>query len=214
MIKLLILSLILLSACSFKTPPNQWQYKSTTAFNAYAQNFLSMQDSLAKDDLKRAIKHAKKSADLTQLAKIYLGECALNISVGAEKSCQKYENISSLINSPELNAYYKLITKNITIEEIKYLPNNYKEFALHTLDAEFDKSKKVILEIKKPTSSLLCSALIKESLDKDFIEKMIQLASYNGYKRVILFWLTEKLQKTYDEKEIQIIKKRISILIT
>ena len=214
MIKILILSLILLSACSFKTPPNQWQYKSATAFNSYTQNFLSMEDVLAKDDLHRAIKHAKKSADLTQLAKIYLGECALNISVGVDNTCPSYENISNLLESSRLNAYYSLITKNITADQTQYLPQQYKEFALQMLNAESQKNYEYILRIKQSTSALLCGALIKEKLSPAFIEKMIQLASYNGYKKAVLFWLNEKLKQTHNEEEIQKIKKRIAVLIT
>ncbi len=214
MIKILLLSLMLFSACSFKTPANQWQYKSTTAFNSYTQNFLSMEDTLARDDLKRAIKHAKKSANLTQLAKVYLGECALNISVGADNSCIKYENISNLLESPELNAYYRLLTKNITTEQTQYLPKQYREFALQTLNAESQKDYKYILEIEKPTSTLLCATLVKNKLDNAFIEELIQLASYNGYKRAVLFWLHEKLNQTQDEEEKKKIKKRISILVT
>ena len=96
MIKIEILShsLLLFSACSFKSPPNQWQFKSTAAFDSYTKNFLSSNDALAKNDLSRAIKHAKQSADLKMLARVYLGECALNISVGIDDNCKDYLNIS------------------------------------------------------------------------------------------------------------------------
>jgi hypothetical protein len=84
---LLFIFLLQFNGCSFKTPQNKWQFKSVNAFSAYTKNFLSAKDTLAKDDLKRAVNHAKQSANLSQLARIYLGECALNISVGLKDNC-------------------------------------------------------------------------------------------------------------------------------
>ncbi|MFT7005397.1 MAG: hypothetical protein ACJAWW_002772, partial [Sulfurimonas sp.] len=112
MIKIIILScsLVFFSACSFKSPANQWQYQSSSAFDSYTKNFLSCNNSLAKNDLSRAIKHSKQSADLTMLCKIYLGKCALNISVGLNDSCKEYKNISELVNNKSLDAYYDFIT--------------------------------------------------------------------------------------------------------
>ncbi len=173
-----------------------------------------MDEALAKDNLKRAIKHAKKSADLTQLAKIYLGECALNISVGREKMCSNYEEISGLVEDNSLDAYYNLLTLNISELKIELLPQSYQAFAHMLIENKFKKAQDEILKIQKPSSALICAALIKENIDSNTREKMIQLASFNGYKKSVLFWLEEKLKKSEDEAERQKIKKRISILTT
>lgn len=120
MIKItLLLFSLLISGCSFKTPVNEWQYKSSSAFNMYTKDFLTGDETLAKNDLSRAIMHAKKSADLSQLARIYLGECALNISVGVQESCDKYRSISHLVNDDSLDAYYHLIQLSIKKEQIQ-----------------------------------------------------------------------------------------------
>ena len=214
MIKISLLFILLLSACSFKTPQNEWQYKSANAFNSYTKNFLASNDVLAKSDLDRAIKHAKKSADLTELAKIYLGECALHISVGKSSTCREYQDISELVQSEELGAYYAFIALHVEKREIEFLPQAYREFALHVEKGEYEKAELTLLHVEKPISTLLCASLIRERVTNETKEKMIELASFNGYKKVALFWLHELLKTTSDAKRRENIKKKISILIT
>ena len=208
----LILFSIIITGCSLKTPANEWQYKSSNAFSSYTKNFLMANDVLARNDLSRAIKHAKKSADLTQLAKIYLGECALNISVGIEDDCKKYINISSLVNNDSLNTYYNFINLSIKKEQVKDLPKNYQSYTYNLLKRDYKSANQDIMSISKTTSSFLCASLIKEDIELTTREKIISLASYNGYKRVILFWLNESLKNNQNQKNIKNIRKKISIL--
>ncbi|MDA3909559.1 MAG: hypothetical protein PF437_10790 [Sulfurimonas sp.] len=207
----LSISLLLFSACSFKSPPNQWQYQSTTAFDSYTKNFLSANDALARNDLSRAIKHAKQSANLKMLARIYLGKCALNISVGIEDSCQNYLNISDLVNDNALNAYYSFITlkSNTSIENLN---SQYKDFALLLKNKDFTKANSEILNIQKPTSKLLAASLIKDKLTQSSRYEMIKSASFYGYKKSVLFWLNEAMIKTTNEDERKNLYKKIYIL--
>jgi len=211
---ILLLSLILFSGCSLKTAPNQWQYKSANAFSSYTKNFLSDNHILAENDLSRAIEHAKKSADFTQLATIYLGECALNISVGVEDNCTKYTNIQKLLHNKELDAYHSFITMSIRNEDIKLLPQHYQAFALSFNKSNFKKARTKMLQIQKETSLLLCASLLRNHLDKKTRKKIIEKASFYGYKKAVLFWLDESLKNTSDLGEVKNIEKKISILKT
>ncbi len=208
----LILFSIIITGCSLKTPANEWQYKSSNAFSSYTRNFLMGNELLAKNDLSRAIKHAKKSADLTQLAKIYLGKCALNISVGIKDDCEKYRDISSLVNDNSLDAYYNLINLSIKKEQVKNLPKNYHSFTKNILKKDYKSANKDILNISKATSSFVCASLIKENIEVATREKIITLASFNGYKKVVLFWLNESLKNNNNQEDIKNIKKKITIL--
>ncbi len=195
-----LISLVLfIQGCSFKTPPNQWEHKSATAFSSYTKNFLEGNNTLSRNDLKRAIKHAKKSADLTNLAKIYLGVCALNISVGMSDSCEKYTNIKELVNNKNLDAYYQFLQSTLEQEDIKYLPKAYQEYVNLQVP---------LLEIKKTTSLLICAALSKETLDSNARQKIIQRASHHGYKKSVIFWLKESLKHDNNPK----IQKKINTL--
>ena len=212
MIKLIILSTLLLSACSIKTPTNDWQRKSTTAFNSYTKNFLQANNALSASDLSRAITHAKQSANLTQLGKIYLGECALNISAGIHDDCKKYKDISNLIKDNKLEAYYSLLNNSLQEEQIKFLPSQYQDFSLALIKKDEKMVNTEILQISKTSSLLLSASLAKKLLNNTTKEHIIQSASFNGYKKIVLFWLENKKQTTNDTKIQQEIEKRISIL--
>jgi len=203
---------IFITACSFKTVPNQWQIKSTTAFNSYSQNFLKANDILANNDLKRAIRHAKQSADLTQLGKIYLGKCALNISAGIKDECSEFNNISSLIHDKTLDAYLSFITLTIKQEQIEQLPKRYKVFANLLIEKNFQKANKELFKIKEVSSSLLCASLIKENLESTSRKKILKLSSFYGYKKIVLFWLHESKKYAKDKKEREKIEAKISVL--
>lgn len=212
---LIIIAVLSFSSCSlpdFKTHPNAWQHRSASAFNSYTKNFLRTNDALANSDLKRSIAHAKNSADLTSLARIYLGECALHVSVGVEDDCKKYDDISNLVDSKELDAYKNFIMKNLRTEQINLLPKHYQDFALHVYSSNFKEANKNILQIKIITSKLLSATLMKENLEEKVIKQLIKDTSFYGYKKAVIFWLKELKNRTKNKLDMEKIDKKISIL--
>ena len=188
--KIILFLALLFSACSFKTPINEWQHKSADTFHSYIKDFMSGEESLARDDLRRAIKHAKKSADLTTLARVYLGKCALNISVGIEDKCEEYKSISHLVENEKLSNYYGIITKTSTL------------------------SAATILDSGKATSILLNGALTKEKLNDKQRAKLLKLASYHGYKKAVLFWLEESKKHTDDKTKKAYFQEKIEVIMS
>ena len=205
-------TILLFNGCSFKTPPNHWQYESINAFDAYTKDFLSNDDTMAKNDIKRAIAHAKQGADMTQLARIYLGKCALNISVGIEDSCKEYKNIQELANSKELQAYYLFLHSKLKTKDTKLLPKRYQSFAKHLNTKEFIKANEDAREMQKPTSLLLTSALLKKHIESQTIDKAISTSSFYGYKKAVIFYLKKKREILTDIKTKTMIDKKISII--
>ncbi|RLA76520.1 MAG: hypothetical protein DRG78_18850 [Epsilonproteobacteria bacterium] len=203
---------ILFTACSFKTPPNQWQYKSVNAFDSYTKNFLSSNDLLSESDLQRAIKHAKVSANLTSLAKIYLGECALNISVGIKDSCLNYAKIQDLLHNRQLDAYYSLLRLEIDKQSLKNLPSQYKLFSENLQKQEYTKANENIFEMDRVTSTLVSATLLEDKITTKSIERVLELSSLYGYKKSVLYWLERLKNRTHDEQEIKIIEKKIRVL--
>ncbi|MEA2099011.1 MAG: hypothetical protein U9P72_02675 [Campylobacterota bacterium] len=209
---LFCLTVILYSGCSFKEPANSSQYKMSSTFSSYTNNFLSDNNALAKNDLKQAIKYAKTNADLNQLATIYLGECALNISVGIDDKCKKYKDIEELIDNTILNSYYNLITLRINKEEIDLLPEAYKNFTIYLNTNQFNKAYNEILEMDTISSLLISATLLKDKLTTYQIDEIIEIASFNGYKKSVIFWLNELKNRTDNKIEKEIIKRKIIIL--
>lgn len=209
---LCFVAVFFISGCSFKTPPNQWQYKSVNAFDSYTKNFLSGDDVTARHDLNRAIKHSKSSADFTPLARVYLGECALNNMVGIKDTCEDYKALRELLQSKKLDAYYAFINNDIKSQQIKNLPQNYKEFALYVQNKEFNEANKNILNQEKVTSTLLCASLIEDKLQDSTIDEIIKKASFYGYKKAVIFWLNQKAKRAKTKDEKQKLLKKIKIM--
>jgi len=103
-----ILVIVFLTACSIKTVPNQWEYKAKNATQLYIKNFLSDKEEIANQDYERAIEHAKSSADLEMLGKIYLTKCAMKKIVGQKSNCYEYQSIEKLITIKQLQSYKKI----------------------------------------------------------------------------------------------------------
>lgn len=214
MIKYLLsfLMIFIISACSFKAQPNEWKYKSINAFSSYTNNFLRGRDILAKSDLKRAISHAKQSAKLVQLSRIYLGECALNISVGIDDECLKYKELYALVDDKSLQSYYEFITLSQTSSTIQNLDDKYKSFAKKILEKDYVKAKEEVFHMDKISSKLLSASLLKDELTFKEVEILINEASFYGYKKSVIFWLNIQKTKTDDESKKKVIYKKIKIM--
>ncbi len=206
----ILLSIILFQGCSLKSPKNQWEYNSSNAFTSYTKYFLINENELANSDLQRAIKYAKQSANLEQLARIYLGVCALNISVGIEDKCSSYTKIREFLNKKELESYFLMLVKKEEIEQITYLPKQYQSFVKYKLEKRFDLAFNAIKEMQEITSQFVAASLIKEKVSKSDMNYLIKKASFNGYKNFVLFWLKNLYKIENDlEKKKKILKKII-----
>ncbi len=207
-----LLVTIFFTACSFKAPINQWEINSANAYNKYTQNFLMQNIELANSDLKSSIKYAKQSANLNQLARIYLGKCALNISVGVDDSCEEYNEIKELVKSNDLEIYYLMLQNSLSQKDILFLPKEYKSFYKNKLEKNYTLAFESIKKENKITSLFLASSLIKNELSKTQIEYLIEKSSYYGYKNIVLFWLNRLYLKEEDGKKKVLIKKNIELI--
>lgn len=214
MIRLVFLTSLVLffAACSFQSPPNNWQYKSSNAFESYNKNFLQGHTIMAKNDLARAQEHARMSADLSMLARIYLGKCALNKAVGREDSCQEYLELSPLLDSNSLDAYYNFLHNKSNAEDREKLPKQYQEFAKYLALKEYAKAFDAIVSMQSISSQLIAASLVREHLSENQKEKIVQIASFYGYKQGVLFWLEEIKASSDDLEKIKLLEHKISIL--
>ncbi len=209
---MILLLFISFQGCSFKSAQNQWEYNSSNSFNSYTRYFLIDDELLAKSDLERAIKYAKQSADLEQLARVYLGACALNISVEQNDKCKNYIEVEELVSSKELKAYFLMLVKKEEKEQISYLPKQYQLFAEYKSLKKYDLAFKSIKSMEQPTSQFIASSLMKNELDKSQVKFLIEKASFLGYKKIVLFWLNHYYNLESNEIEKEKIAKKIKIL--
>lgn len=203
---------IFFQACSFKSPENKWEYNSASSFASFTKNFLTDNEELAIDDLERSVKYAKQSADLKQLARIYLGECALNISVGIKDTCVKYKSLEGLVESKELNAYLKMLEELLTKEQVSNLPKQYQQFSEYKYEKKYDLAFDEIKNMNQESSQFIAASLIKNKINKSQINYLITRASFYGYKKIVLFWLEHLKNIEDDTNEKKKLEKKIYIL--
>lgn len=213
--KLTIIILFLIisfQGCSFKSPQNQWEYNSSNSFNSYTKYFLTDDLDLAQSELEIAVKYAKQSADLEQLARVYLGSCALNISVGQDDKCQNYLEVEEFVSSKELKAYFSMLVQKEQKEQISSLPKQYQFFAEYKSLKKYDLAFASIKAMEQATSQFIAASLIKNKMNKSQVKFLIEKASFLGYKKIVLFWLSHYYNLENDLKEKEKISKKIKIL--
>ncbi len=209
---LLTCTLILLSACSSKTPKNEWQFNSINAYESYNQYFLKDEVNLANLEIKRAQKYAKQSADLHTLTQIYLSQCALHVAVLEDDTCQEYLNVENLSRSDEDHSYYLFLQHKLTKDDIKQLPSKYRKFAQYALIHDYKNAQKEILDMDNIVSKMIAASLIKESLENTTMKNIIDEASFYGYKKAVINWLRFYLTKVKDKKEKKLIEKKLQVI--
>lgn len=185
---------LLASGCGTKKPDNEWLYKSSDAFNAYTRTFLRGNDALAKNYLSQSIKYAKEGSSINTIAKIYISSCALNIASGIDDKCLAYEEIAPLATDKTLPPYFELITKK---KFSKDLPTKYSQ---------------ELFSIKEKTTLYLMASINKSDLSKEDMIRLVDISSYNGDKRISLFWLNELAKQTTDQNEKLRLQKTINII--
>jgi len=189
-----------------------WQYSSAQSFESYKQNLLKGNKTLAKHDLKEAIKYAKSSADLSQLASIYLGKCALNKALGREDNCKEFKKIEPLITSIKLKNYYLFIQKDIDAVDTEYLPTKYQDFAKALQNGNTKRANEVILQIEDPISQMITLSLLDKKATKRSLKTTLQNVSFYGYKEGVLYLLKELLKKEKNPTKRAVIKQKLTIL--
>ncbi len=209
---LILFALLLFVGCSFKSEPNVWEYNSAKAFQSYKENFLKGNDLLAASDLKRAVALAKSSDDLTQLASIYLGKCALEIAVGKQSECRAYKQIHDLVTCKKIRNYYLFLQNDTENLDVVFLPKRYQEFASALKKRDYKSANEEIRKIEDPASAMIALSLLGTQATKESLETTLKKVSFYGYKKGVIHLLEEILKKTDDINEKKILQKKIDIL--
>jgi len=204
--------IIFFLGCSTKTPQNDWQYKSVSAFELYKTNFLQGNALMASHELKLALHYARQSADLETLLKIYLSQCALNSTVLQNNGCTKYEEISKIEQNTQSKIYYDFLQNKLHQADIQKLPFRYRAFANALVKKNYKHAEQKLLQIDDDISKFIAAAMIKERLSNETRRAILHRASYHGYKKLVLFWLHELKNHTSNKNEQEKIAKKIALL--
>ncbi|WP_304545073.1 hypothetical protein [Sulfurimonas microaerophilic] len=208
----LIVSLLLFTSCSMEPAPNSWEYKSSSYFESYKKNFLCDKEILAQADLQSARSFAKRGGDVTQLASIELGKCALNIAVGINDKCAEYQEMEELVSCPRIKNYYKMLQKEWGDIDLEMIPAKYKEFVAVMQKGDLTQANKIVQKIDDPVSKLLAAALLGDEVSKETLSGSIETMSFYGYKKGIVFLLKKLRDKTEDPQAKRLLIKKLELL--
>lgn len=205
-------SIAFLSSCSLQQPLNAWQYKSVTAFEKYQQYYLENHTILADSERKKAITFAKQSAHLNTLARVYLGDCAIQHAALNPSKCIEFQEVSSLVKDTELNAYFDLLTGNLTSSQIPKLPQRYQAFARAYLKHNPKMLRDEIMLIPEVSSRLIAASLVKSQLDLETLRTLIDQTAVRGYQLASIRWMTYLASITPNPEESKALKHKISLM--
>lgn len=189
--KIIFLIALLLAGCSLKNEsPDIWKKDTSNSFDSYKQYYLEGKTALASVSLKRALKSAKSSADLKPLADVYLGVCALHLAVLINDKCEEYVSLSDVLDKNDTSKnYYYMIEGKFNKVNPDNLPKQYKSFAKQMKIKNYKNAKKEMKKIQSISSMLVAASLIKEHLNTNDIDFLIDRLSLYGYKKAIVRWL-------------------------
>ncbi len=209
---LLLIPLILLSACSTKTPPNRWQYQSNNAYKNFERYYLENNPDMAALEFDRARSYASQSGDLTTLARIELSKCALKRALLEPFSCQEYEQLTAVIDDSQLHAYYALLAGTLSKEDIVSLPKQYQQLAALLSQNDSVAINQAIRKMEPLTSRMIGAAVAEKYLDEATIDTIIAEASYYGYKHALLVWMHLLAGRTKEDQKRIILQQKLKIL--
>lgn len=207
-----LLLLLYGTACSTPQPQNKWQYDAVSMCHNYQIHFLQDKTIRATLDLRHARELASRSAELKTLIDIELTSCAMESSALNQGQCQEAERLLRLDNDPSQDAYFSLLTSQISEDKVSLLPSQYRTFAEALIGTDKRKINKALSDIKPLTSRLIASALAKESINDVNIKELIDGLSYHGYKRPLLVWLDVQMQREEDAQKKARLKEKIEVL--
>ncbi|QOP40276.1 hypothetical protein [Sulfurimonas marina] len=208
----LIVSLLLFTSCSMEPAPNSWEYKSSAYFESYKKNFLYDKEILAESDLQSARSFAKRGGDVTQLASIELGKCALNIAVGIEDKCAEYQEMEELVTCPRIKNYNKMLQKEWDDIDLSMVPSKYKDFVEAMKKGDLSGADTTVQKIDDPVSKLLALALLGDEVSKETLNGSIEIMSFYGYKKGIVSLLKKLRDKIEDPQAKRLLIKKLELL--
>lgn len=210
---MLIIFILVFSGCSFKSDQKDlWKKNVSNSFDSYVTYYLQGDFRLASIELNRAVSCAKNSVDLSPLSKIYLGKCALDISVLRDVECQEYDSIKDMLEiDNDCDNYHYMLQKNFNKVNLKKLPLQYNNFVKAMKNKDYNNAFNAIRKMQKTSSKLVAAALMKEFLGKNEINYIINEASISGYKRAVISWLKFLKEKSSDVEQ-QKVQKMLDIL--
>ena len=189
----LVLSTLLLAACTHQPPPPDWLLTARSAGEQHARFYLEGRDRLAQSQLQTARAAVSRTGNASAMARIELHACAARIASLQPPACPEFQPLADDAGQAE-NAYFRYLTGQLAEGDLALLPA--------TQQAAW-RNPSSLSDITDPLSRLLAAAALLHAgrLLPVAHQIAIDTASQQGWRRPLAHWLQleeERLNRAGD----------------
>lgn len=189
----LVLSTLLLAACTHQPPPPDWLLTARSAGEQHARFYLEGRDRLAQSQLQTARAAVSRTGNASAMARIELHACAARIASLQPPACPEFQPLADDAGQAE-NAYFRYLTGQLAEGDLALLPA--------TQQAAW-RNPSSLSDITDPLSRLLAAAVLLHAgrLLPVAHQIAIDTASQQGWRRPLAHWLQleeERLSRAGD----------------
>ncbi len=206
---LIIAGVVWLGGCGGKTT-HAWKGQTQSYFERYQKMMLKGESLQAEYYLKDSLKEAKNSPDITTLAKIYLGACAMEKAMMRQSGCASFLSVEALIADPKLSAYKKMLLGE-TVGQSTLLG---KYEALYEVRSDKEAALGELKSLDTIYAKAVGAAVIKDAgaVSEALCRYMVDEASSQSMKGLMLLWKKEGVAFMVDPQERSKEIERIKLL--
>ena len=189
----LVLSILLLAACTHQPPPPDWLLTARSAGEQHARFYLEGRDRLAQSQLQTARAAVSRTGNASAMARIELHACAARIASLQPPACPEFQPLADDAGQAE-NAYFRYLTGQLAEGDLALLP---------AAQQAAWRNPSSLNDIADPLSRLLAAAVLLHAgrLPPAASQIAIDTASQQGWRRPLAHWLQleeERLNRAGD----------------
>ena len=189
----LVLSTLLLAACTHQPSPPDWLLTARSAGEQHARFYLEGRDRLAQSQLQTARAAVSRTGNASAMARIELHACAARIASLQPPACPEFQPLADDAGQAE-NAYFRYLTGQLAEGDLALLP---------VAQQAAWRNPSSLSDITDPLSHLLAAAVLLHAgrLPPAAYQIAIDTASQQGWRRPLAHWLPleeERLNRASD----------------
>ncbi len=210
----LLALLLVLTACSGKPPPANWQMNAVSLLEHAQQRWLEGDGAAADAAMAKARAEIARSGRVDLVARAELAQCAARVASLDFSPCAGYEAVARDAGVADA-AYARFLRGDWDGLDAKLLPTHYGA-VLAARDSAA--AAKAVADIKAPLPRLIAAALLfqRQQAEPAALMTAIDTASERGWRRPLLAWLEVQRQRALaagDQEAAAALQRRADLVL-
>ena len=217
-LRLILIAVALISACSSTPPPPTWQANAFTALNGFSAAYLRGNTRLADFEFARAKTEIASTGRADLLARAELTRCATRVASLEFDNCAAYLPLAQDATASE-QAYAAFLTGNWVGLDPSRLPEQHRALVIKASANKQSGNPVSLLDATQdPLARLIAAGVLLQTgqLAPSDINVAIDTASGQGWRRPLLAWLGLQLKRANDAGDLEAkarIQRRIDLVL-